>query len=71
MDDIDDKDVEWRAMLMIALIECHIDANHIKEAGEVSKVTADFSKTNVPKLFKQVLALQVNDSIEKIVEEIE
>ncbi|XP_071827819.1 cilia- and flagella-associated protein 46-like isoform X3 [Apostichopus japonicus] len=63
LDDIDDKDVEWRAMLMIALIECHIDANHIKEAGEVSKVTADFSKTNVPKLFKQVLALQVRHSL--------
>ncbi|PIK55742.1 putative tetratricopeptide repeat protein 40 isoform X6 [Apostichopus japonicus] len=63
LDDIDDKDVEWRAMLMIALIECHIDANHIKEAGEVSKVTADFTKTNVPKLFKQVLALQVRHSL--------
>lgn len=68
LDDIDDKDTEWRARLMIALIECHIDANHIKEAGEVSKVTSDFTRTNVPMLFKQVLALQVRGIRPKILE---
>ncbi len=60
LDDIDDKDYEWRAQLMIALVECHVDAGRIKEAAEVSKATAEFTKAHVPDLYKQVLRLQVN-----------
>ncbi|XP_077868056.1 cilia- and flagella-associated protein 46-like [Saccoglossus kowalevskii] len=59
LDDIDDKDYEWRAQLMIALIECHVDAGRMKEAAEVSKATAEFTKSHIPVLFKQVLRLQV------------
>ncbi|XP_077992013.1 cilia- and flagella-associated protein 46-like isoform X2 [Glandiceps talaboti] len=59
LDDIEDKDYEWRAQLMIALIECHVDAGRIKEAAEVSKATAEFTKSYVPHLYKQVLGLQV------------
>lgn len=61
LDDIDDKDYEWRAQLMIALIECHVDAGRIKEAAEVSKATAEFTKAYVPLLYKQVLGLQVSN----------
>ena len=45
---------------MIALVECHVDAGRIKEAAEVSKATAEFTKAHVPDLYKQVLRLQVN-----------
>ena len=44
---------------MIALIECHVDAGRVKEAAEISKTTAEFTKANVPALYKQVLRLQV------------
>ncbi|XP_022091640.1 cilia- and flagella-associated protein 46-like isoform X3 [Acanthaster planci] len=63
LDDIDDKDYEWRAQLMIALIECHVDAGRVKEAAEVSKATAEFTKTNVPALYKQVLGLQIRHQL--------
>ncbi|XP_071946707.1 cilia- and flagella-associated protein 46-like [Antedon mediterranea] len=59
LDDIDDKDYEWRAQLMLALIECHVDAGRNKEAGEVSKAAGEFIKANVPGLYKQVLQLQI------------
>eukprot|EP00057_Strongylocentrotus_purpuratus_P019580 XP_011674054.1 PREDICTED: cilia- and flagella-associated protein 46-like [Strongylocentrotus purpuratus] len=63
LDDIEDKDYEWRAQLMIALIECHADAGRTKEAAEVSKATAEFTKTHVPLLYKQVIALQVRHQL--------
>ncbi|XP_071793797.1 cilia- and flagella-associated protein 46-like isoform X3 [Asterias amurensis] len=63
LDDIDDKDYEWRAQLMIALIECHVDAGRIKEAAEVSKATAEFTKAFVPLLYKQVLGLQIRHQL--------
>ncbi|XP_041476710.1 cilia- and flagella-associated protein 46-like isoform X5 [Lytechinus variegatus] len=63
LDDIEDKDYEWRAQLMIALIECHVDAGRTKEAAEVSKATAEFTKTHVPLLYKQVIALQVRHQL--------
>ncbi|XP_033122422.1 cilia- and flagella-associated protein 46-like isoform X2 [Anneissia japonica] len=63
LDDIDDKDYEWRAQLMLALIECHVDAGRSKEAAEVSKAAAEFTKANVPKLYKQVLQLQVQHNL--------
>ncbi|XP_038070742.1 cilia- and flagella-associated protein 46-like isoform X2 [Patiria miniata] len=63
LDDIDDKDYEWRAQLMIALIECHVDAGRVKEAAEVSKATAEFTKTNVAALYKQVLGLQIRHQL--------
>ncbi|XP_072177207.1 cilia- and flagella-associated protein 46-like [Diadema setosum] len=63
LDDIEDKDYEWRAQLMLALIECHVDAGRTKEAAEVSKATSEFTKTHVPLMYKQVIALQVRHQL--------
>jgi hypothetical protein len=70
LDDIDDKDYEWRGRLMMALIECHVDASRTKEAAEVSKATAEFTKANVPALYKQVLGLQVGLVTAHVVEQL-
>ncbi|XP_028390807.1 LOW QUALITY PROTEIN: cilia- and flagella-associated protein 46-like [Dendronephthya gigantea] len=59
LDDIDDADYEWRAQLMISLIECHIDAGRKDDASQVAFTAAQFTKTNVPNLYKNVLGLQI------------
>ncbi|EDO49124.1 predicted protein, partial [Nematostella vectensis] len=59
LDDIDDKDYDWRAQLMIALIECHVDAGRKEDATLVSNATLQFTKSNVPSLYTTVLGLQI------------
>lgn len=59
LDDIDDKDYGWRAQLMIALIECHVDAGRKDDATQISIATLAFTKSNVPSLYTTVLGLQV------------
>ncbi|XP_074608699.1 cilia- and flagella-associated protein 46-like [Acropora palmata] len=59
LDDIDDKDYGWRAQLMIALIECHVDAGRKEDATQISIATLAFTKSNVPSLYTTVLGLQV------------
>jgi hypothetical protein len=46
-----------------ALIECHIDAGRKDDASQVAGAAAQFTKTNVPNLYKDVLALQVNTNL--------
>ena len=43
-----------------SLIECHIDAGRKDDASQVASTAAQFTKTNVPSLYKDVLGLQVN-----------
>ncbi|KAL9983920.1 hypothetical protein ACROYT_G006166 [Oculina patagonica] len=59
LDDIDDKDYGWRAQLMIALIECHVDAGRKEDATQISIATLAFTKSNVPSSYTTVLGLQV------------
>ena len=42
------------------LIECHIDAGRKDDASQVAGAAAQFTKTNVPNLYREVLGLQVN-----------
>ncbi|KAK7482059.1 hypothetical protein BaRGS_00026751 [Batillaria attramentaria] len=59
LDDIEDTDYEWRAQLMIALIECHLDAGRRSDASHIATAAATFIKQNVPSLYKQVFGLMV------------
>ncbi|XP_056005172.1 cilia- and flagella-associated protein 46-like isoform X7 [Ostrea edulis] len=63
LDDIDDKDFEWRAQLMIALMECHLDAGRKTDASSVAGAAATFIKQNVPHLYKQVFGLIVRNQL--------
>ncbi|XP_052099636.1 cilia- and flagella-associated protein 46-like isoform X4 [Mytilus californianus] len=63
LDDIDDQDFEWRAQLMIALIECHLDAGKKTDATGIAGPAASFIKQNVPQLYKQVFGLIVRNQL--------
>ncbi|XP_071090002.1 cilia- and flagella-associated protein 46-like [Haliotis cracherodii] len=63
LDDIEDKDYEWRAQLMIALIECHLDAGRRGDASHIATAAASFIKQNVPSLYKQVFGLMVRHQL--------
>ncbi|XP_076434592.1 cilia- and flagella-associated protein 46-like isoform X2 [Babylonia areolata] len=63
LDDIEDTDYEWRAQLMIALIECHLDAGRRNDASHIAAAAATFIKQNVPQLYKQVFGLMVRNQL--------
>ncbi|KAK7109057.1 hypothetical protein V1264_013170 [Littorina saxatilis] len=63
LDDIEDTDFEWRAQLMIALIECHLDAGRRSDASHIATAAATFIKQNVPHLYKQVFGLIVRNQL--------
>uniref|UniRef100_A0A8B9G5Y2 Cilia and flagella associated protein 46 n=1 Tax=Amazona collaria TaxID=241587 RepID=A0A8B9G5Y2_9PSIT len=53
----EEQDHEWRAELMINLLECFLDASKLKEAEEFSSAAAIFIKENVPDKFSQIFSL--------------
>ncbi|XP_035752429.1 cilia- and flagella-associated protein 46 [Egretta garzetta] len=55
----EEQDNEWRAELMINLLECFLDASKLKEAKEFSSTAAVFIKENVPDKYSQVFSLMV------------
>ncbi|XP_069140158.1 cilia- and flagella-associated protein 46-like isoform X2 [Argopecten irradians] len=63
LDDIDDKDFEWRAQLMIALIECHLDAGKRNDAASIANPAVTFIKANVPHLYKKVFGIIVRNQL--------
>ncbi|XP_052228420.1 cilia- and flagella-associated protein 46-like isoform X3 [Dreissena polymorpha] len=63
LDEIDDKDFEWRAQLMIALIECNLDAGKKSDASTIATSAATFIRQNVPQLYKQVFGLIVRNQL--------
>ncbi|XP_069755663.1 cilia- and flagella-associated protein 46 isoform X2 [Narcine bancroftii] len=56
---VEDVDYEWRAQLMIALIECYLDEGRKQEATTFAQSTADFIKSNVPHMYPKVFSIQV------------
>nr|XP_009929955.1 PREDICTED: tetratricopeptide repeat protein 40 [Opisthocomus hoazin] len=55
----EEEDNEWRAELMINLLECFLDASKWKEAEEFSSTAAIFIKENVPDKYSQIFSLMV------------
>ncbi|XP_074015315.1 cilia- and flagella-associated protein 46 [Numenius arquata] len=55
----EEPDKEWRAELMINLLECFLDASKLKEAKEFSSTAASFIKENVPDKYAQIFSLMV------------
>ncbi|KAM9610766.1 cilia- and flagella-associated protein 46 isoform 2-T2 [Morphnus guianensis] len=55
----EEQDNEWRAELMINLLECFLDASKLKEAKEFSSTAAIFIKENVPDKYSQIFSLMV------------
>ncbi|CAH1785035.1 unnamed protein product [Owenia fusiformis] len=63
LDDIDDQDFEWRATLIIALIECHLDAGRKKDAEAVGLAAASFIRSNVPSMYKRVFGMLIQKQL--------
>ncbi|XP_063723597.1 cilia- and flagella-associated protein 46-like isoform X4 [Symsagittifera roscoffensis] len=59
LDDTKDPDYEWRATLMISLMDSLLEAGKFKDAIDVSVNAASFTKRLVPHLFKDVFRLQI------------
>ncbi|XP_067156500.1 cilia- and flagella-associated protein 46 [Apteryx mantelli] len=55
----EEQDSEWRAELMINLLECFLDASKMKEAEEFSSTAAIFIKENAPDKYSQIFSLMV------------
>ncbi|XP_027758626.1 cilia- and flagella-associated protein 46 [Empidonax traillii] len=55
----EEQDYEWRAKLMINLLECFLDASKLEEAKEFSSTAAVFIKENVPEKYSQIFSLMV------------
>ncbi|XP_076807691.1 cilia- and flagella-associated protein 46-like isoform X3 [Clavelina lepadiformis] len=63
LDDVDDTAYEWRATLMITLVESFIDCGYLKEASAVSQAAAQLTKNRSPSKFKDVLSLQMKHNL--------
>uniref|UniRef100_A0A8C3UB53 Uncharacterized protein n=2 Tax=Catharus ustulatus TaxID=91951 RepID=A0A8C3UB53_CATUS len=59
LNQIEEQDNEWRAELMINLLECYLDASKLEEAKEFSSTAAVFIKENVPDKYSQIFSLMV------------
>ncbi|XP_039927875.1 LOW QUALITY PROTEIN: cilia- and flagella-associated protein 46 [Hirundo rustica] len=59
LNQIEEQDNEWRAELMINLLECFLDASKLEEAKEFSSTAAVFIKENVPDKYSQIFSLMV------------
>uniref|UniRef100_A0A8C3QM37 Cilia and flagella associated protein 46 n=1 Tax=Cyanoderma ruficeps TaxID=181631 RepID=A0A8C3QM37_9PASS len=57
LNQIEEQDKEWRAELMINLLECFLDASKLEEAKEFSSTAAVFIKENVPDKYSQIFSL--------------
>ncbi|KAM6416110.1 cilia- and flagella-associated protein 46 [Rhynochetos jubatus] len=55
----EEPDREWRAELMVNLLECFIDASKLEEAKEFSSTAAIFIKEHVPDKYSQIFSLMV------------
>uniref|UniRef100_A0A8C3SQR3 Cilia and flagella associated protein 46 n=1 Tax=Chelydra serpentina TaxID=8475 RepID=A0A8C3SQR3_CHESE len=55
----EEQDKQWRAELMIELLECFLDASKIKEAVDFSSTAAAFIKNNVPDKYQHIFSLMV------------
>ncbi|XP_010191684.1 PREDICTED: tetratricopeptide repeat protein 40, partial [Mesitornis unicolor] len=55
----EEQDKEWRAELMINLLECFLDGSKLKEAEEFSPTAAAFIKENVPDKYSEIFSLMV------------
>ncbi|XP_037255322.1 cilia- and flagella-associated protein 46 isoform X3 [Falco rusticolus] len=55
----EEQDCEWRAELMMNLLECFLDASKLEEAKKFSSTAAIFIKENVPDKYSQIFSLMV------------
>ncbi|KYO42269.1 cilia- and flagella-associated protein 46 isoform B [Alligator mississippiensis] len=63
LNQVGEQDKEWRAELMIELLECYLDASKMKEAVNFSSIAAAFIKDNAPDKYQQIFSLMVRHKL--------
>ncbi|KAM9197443.1 cilia- and flagella-associated protein 46 [Dugong dugon] len=58
-----EEDKEWRAELMLELIECYLDAGKNEEAAKFCSIAEPFIKANVPQKFRQIFSVMVRHKL--------
>ncbi|XP_049646414.1 cilia- and flagella-associated protein 46-like [Suncus etruscus] len=60
----EEEDTEWRAELMLGLLECYLQAGKMEEASKFCSMTAaPFIKVHVPQKYRQIFALMVQHEL--------
>ncbi|XP_045425210.1 cilia- and flagella-associated protein 46 isoform X3 [Lemur catta] len=60
---IEEEDKEWRAELMLELLECYLQAGRKEEAAKFCSTAAPFIKSNVPQKYRQIFSLMVRHEL--------
>ncbi|KAM9325060.1 LOW QUALITY PROTEIN: cilia- and flagella-associated protein 46 [Gastrophryne carolinensis] len=61
--DTDDDDKDWRADLMMELLECFLDAGRMKEAADCATLATEFIKANVPHKYPTLFSKMVHHKL--------
>ncbi|XP_055502612.1 cilia- and flagella-associated protein 46 isoform X1 [Leucoraja erinacea] len=59
----EDLDYEWRAQLMITLIQCYLDDGRVQDAIPFSNSAASFIQMKVPHMYPKLFSIQVLHSL--------
>ncbi|KAL0964286.1 hypothetical protein UPYG_G00321810 [Umbra pygmaea] len=63
LEEVEDPDYNWRAQLMLQLVQCLVDAGKVKEASSFAKATSDFIESHAPDLYTNIFSLQVQHKL--------
>ncbi|KAM5271866.1 cilia- and flagella-associated protein 46 [Ctenodactylus gundi] len=59
----EEEDKEWRAELMLELLECYLQAGQKEEAARFCSVAAPFIKAHVPQAYRRVFSVMVRHEL--------
>ncbi|XP_069467509.1 cilia- and flagella-associated protein 46 isoform X2 [Ambystoma mexicanum] len=59
LEQVEDQDSEWRAELMLELLECMLDAQRLKEAATLASTASEYIKNNAPHKYQQLFSMMV------------
>uniref|UniRef100_A0A9L0ID61 Cilia and flagella associated protein 46 n=1 Tax=Equus asinus TaxID=9793 RepID=A0A9L0ID61_EQUAS len=59
----EEEDKDWRAELMLELLECYLQAGKKEEAAKFCATAAPFIKANVPQKYRQIFSVMVQHEL--------
>ncbi|XP_013358484.1 PREDICTED: cilia- and flagella-associated protein 46 isoform X2 [Chinchilla lanigera] len=59
----EEEDMEWRAELMLELLECYLQAGKMEEAAKFCSTAAPFIKAHVPQKYRQIFSVMVRHEL--------
>uniref|UniRef100_A0A2I3S9N7 Cilia and flagella associated protein 46 n=1 Tax=Pan troglodytes TaxID=9598 RepID=A0A2I3S9N7_PANTR len=59
----EEEDKEWRAELMLELLECYLQAGRKEEAARFCSTAAPFIKSHVPQKYRQIFSVMVRHEL--------